>query len=398
MRKKIFHLLFVFSLSQAYAQPVLKSMLRLPDTGQTSSYTATFGEDNDYTIHTPRFKPDSVGTTFVTVDSITGLMWSELDGSEMTYPSAVNYCNSYALGNYTDWRLPTAHEAFSILNHQHTNPALDPAVFQASAAEYWWTSSHQVNDTNKMWVTNAGGGIGNHPKSETISAGGTKKFFTRCVRDMQAPTQIASHFIVNANGTISDELTGLMWQKISYNDSLTWEDALQYADSFSLAGYSDWRLPNIKEIHSINDESLINPSLNTNYFSNAVIGKYWSSTTLPNQTTKAWYLDTKFGITTYANKTNKLRLFLVRGNGDVLISAIEVNQNMPIELYPNPSKNSLQIKGIKMGTSVLIFNSQGQCVLKTRYDDSLDISALPEGIYYINLEGMQGIQFVKNQE
>ena len=36
-------------------------------------------------------------------------------------------------------------------------------------------------------------------------------------------------------------------------------------------------------IQSINDETLINPSLNTNYFNITSAKKYWSSTTLPNQ-------------------------------------------------------------------------------------------------------------------
>lgn len=390
MRKKIFHLLFVFSLSQAYAQPVLKSMLRLPDTGQTSSYTATFGEDNDYTIHAPRFKPDSVGTTFVTVDSITGLMWSELDGSEMTYSSAVNYCNSYTLGNYTDWRLPTAHEAFSILNHQHTNPALDPTVFQTSAAEYWWSSTLQVNDTNKVWVTNAGGGIGNHPKTETISAGGTKKFFTRCVRDIHTPTPVANHFIDNNNGTISDAITSLYWQKVSYSDSLTWEDALQYADTFSLAGYSDWRLPNIKEMQSINDESLFNPSINTNFFTNAIIGKYWSSTTLPNFTAKAWYLDTKFGVTTYANKTNKLRVYLVRGN-DILNNNIdEITESTQLEIYPNPCSTNLKLKGVSMGSIINIFSISGELIYTNNYSGSIDLTGFSKGLYILQVKNKSG--------
>jgi hypothetical protein len=394
MRKKIFHLLFILSLSHAYAQPVLKSMLKLPDTGATSSYTNTFGEDNDYTFNAPRFKPDSVGTTFVTVDSITGLMWSELDGTEMTYPSAVNFCNSYALGNYTDWRLPTAHEAFSILNHQHTNPALDPAVFQTSAAEYWWTSTHQVNDTNKQWVTNAGGGIGNHPKTETISAGGTKKFFTRCVRDMHTPTTVANHFINNNDGTISDALTGLYWQKVSYSDSLTWEDALQYADTFSLAGYSDWRLPNIKEIHSINDENIINPSINTTFFTNAVIGKYWSSTTLPNFTGKAWYLDTKFGITTYANKTNKLLLYLVRGNGILTNSIAESKAKDVLKIFPNPCSSILTVEGLMKGEAFAIYNLVGDIIISDRYAGSIDLSGFAEGMYMLQTK-CQYLRFIK---
>ena len=42
---------FLFLSSVSLAQSVTKSILLLPDTGQTNSYTTTFGEDNDYSIN-----------------------------------------------------------------------------------------------------------------------------------------------------------------------------------------------------------------------------------------------------------------------------------------------------------------------------------------------------------
>ena len=38
-----------------FSQSVSRTILLLPDTGQTSSYTSTFGEDHDYSINTPAF-------------------------------------------------------------------------------------------------------------------------------------------------------------------------------------------------------------------------------------------------------------------------------------------------------------------------------------------------------
>ena len=101
----------------------------------------------------------------------------------MTYESAIAYCSSLALGGYDDWRLPTCLELFSINNFDYTNPALNSTVFVKTVAEYWWTSETQVGDAAKVWVVNAGGGIGNHPKNETVSAGGTKKIHVRAVRN-----------------------------------------------------------------------------------------------------------------------------------------------------------------------------------------------------------------------
>ncbi|MDD3859559.1 MAG: DUF1566 domain-containing protein [Bacteroidales bacterium] len=64
----------------------------------------------------------------------------------------------------------------------------------------------------------------------------------------------------NGNGTVTDNNTGLMWAQtpdlngdgtINVDDKLSWEDATAAADTFSLAGYDDWRLPTIKEQYSL---------------------------------------------------------------------------------------------------------------------------------------------------
>lgn len=157
-------------------------MDKLPDTGQSKSYTDTLGEDSDYTINAPELIDNLDGTI---TDKITGLMWQKVDGGEMTHSSALQYADSLTLGSFTDWRLPIAFEIYSIQNLQVNNPALNTTYFTKSNAEYWWTSDLQVNDNSRVWVSNAGGGIGNHLKSETISAGGTKRYHARAVRNIK---------------------------------------------------------------------------------------------------------------------------------------------------------------------------------------------------------------------
>ncbi len=89
----------------------------------------------------------------------------------------------------------------------------------------------------------------------------------------------------NGDGTITDNITGLMWSQspdldnngvINYNDKLTYDEALSDSKTFSLAGYSDWRLPTIKELYSLIIFSGLDvdptsgfgatPFINTNYF------------------------------------------------------------------------------------------------------------------------------------
>ena len=64
----------------------------------------------------------------------------------------------------------------------------------------------------------------------------------------------------NGDGTVSDLVTGLMWQKspdtngdgvISFADKMIFDQALAAAPSLNLAGYTDWRLPSIKELYSL---------------------------------------------------------------------------------------------------------------------------------------------------
>ena len=58
----------------------------------------------------------------------------------------------------------------------------------------------------------------------------------------------------NADGTVTDLITGLMWQK-QLGTKLTWRDAGHGAGTLTLGGHSDWRLPTIKELYSLMDFS-----------------------------------------------------------------------------------------------------------------------------------------------
>ena len=152
--------------------------------------------------------------------------------------------------------------------------------------------------------------------SETESGGGTKIFDVRAVRSPITTTFSVTHFTDNGNGAITDNFTGLVWQKIQSPDSMTWENALVYCNNLSLAGKTDWRLPNIREIQSLNEVNLVNPSFDINYFPNVLSGTYWSSTTMINMDTIAWDINTYFGIVSYNSKTSQKHVLAVRGGLD----------------------------------------------------------------------------------
>ena len=233
------------------------SELKLPDTGQTLDATATFGEDSDYTINPPALTDNGDGTI---TDTVTGLMWQKVDAGELTWASAVANASAQTTGGYSDWRLPTPAELFSILNHNN-NPALDQTKFpNSNSADYWWTSDIYGTDSTKVWCTNAGGGLGPKPITETISAGGTLRYNARYVRGGKPNN--SHNYINNNDGTITDADTGLMWTQLPAT-AMNWNSALSYTENLTLAGYGDWRLPNVKEMQTLIDFTLTNATTTT---------------------------------------------------------------------------------------------------------------------------------------
>lgn len=57
----------------------------------------------------------------------------------------------------------------------------------------------------------------------------------------------------NRDGTVTDLVTGLIWQKTPDFVKRTQDDAEAYARKLKLAGHDDWRLPTIKELFSLAD-------------------------------------------------------------------------------------------------------------------------------------------------
>jgi hypothetical protein len=92
-------------------------------------------------------------------------------------------------------------------------------------------------------------------------------------------------FVDNGNNTISDTKRKLMWQKLSVGQ-FTWQGAIDYCNGLVLAGFSDWRLPHVKELMSIVDYNKVNPAIDTTFFPNG--NDSWSSTNSAGYTSQAW--------------------------------------------------------------------------------------------------------------
>ncbi|RJR18073.1 MAG: DUF1566 domain-containing protein [Nitrospiraceae bacterium] len=117
----------------------------------------------------------------------------------------------------------------------------------------------------------------------------------------------------NGNGTVTDNVSGLMWQKEDNNTTYKWAAALTYCGDLALGGYSDWRLPDEFELMGIVDYGTYNPSINTTYFPGTEASGYWSSTPYANDSSSAWDVYFYSGDVSYYSKSGNYYVRCVRG-------------------------------------------------------------------------------------
>jgi len=126
----------------------------------------------------------------------------------------------------------------------------------------------------------------------------------------------------NGNGTVTDLNTGLMWQQgddqnecaeYSYG-CYTWEEAGAYCDALTLAGYTDWRLPDRRELVSIVNYAIASPgpTIDTRYFPNCRSSYYWSGSTYAYSPYTAWNVSFGLGSVGWVTKAGHYHVRCVR--------------------------------------------------------------------------------------
>jgi len=129
-------------------------------------------------------------------------------------------------------------------------------------------------------------------------------------------------FADQGDGTVLDLLTGLVWsrdadpmvrrdpdfddQGVAGDGAVDWARALAYVDKLNaeaFLGYTDWRLPNRRELMSLVDYGRSGPALPLYHpFEQIAAGPYWSATSLYENPSRAWTLDPDDGMVWYAAK------------------------------------------------------------------------------------------------
>lgn len=280
------------SISTGYA--ATEGGYAIVDTGQTSTFgndgtisssTAAKsypGQDAAYSGNQANYVDNGDGTV---TDLVTGLMW-EKGYSTMSWSDAQDNADNVTTGGYDDWRVPTIKELYSLIDFSgnqgsgvspesatapsNAEPFIDTSAFDfeyPTTGRYidaqYVTSTVYTSDVMNgqqcfFGVNFADGRIKCYPTSSSRHAGGSWE-----VRYVRGNADYGDNdFTDNGDGTVTDTATGLMWSTIDSGDvalnlgvdgAMTWQDALQFVESSTYAGYDDWRLPDAKELQSIVD-------------------------------------------------------------------------------------------------------------------------------------------------
>lgn len=321
----------------------------LPQTGQTNSVAA--GDDGDVQAGLAAPNPRFTRTgTYTVLDNLTGLLWYISMDNQSYYEywhSAVSDADDAITPldiGAVDWRLPNIREMLSLMDLGESGPALPeghPFQNVQTNANYWTSTTLYTNGTSYAWQVNMADGspsIANRyelngqfyamvygptaqPQAYVHKTGQTNSVVAGDDgAEQKGYVQSGDRFTDNGNYTISDNRTGLMWlQAMDACGETTWAGAVEYCENLNYGGYTDWRLPNARELESMVDYSKggYSGALPEDHpFTDMDLrsGSYfWSSTTLNSDTNIAVDLNLYTGMLSGATKDIEMKVWPVRG-------------------------------------------------------------------------------------
>jgi hypothetical protein len=167
MKKQItlLTLLFFTLCTQAIPWPI-------PDSGQTESFTDTFGEDSDYNINPRSYTkldengndlPDSATSWAMVRDNVTCLIWEVKTDDRSIHDRDNQYnwndaetdfiktLNNQQFAGVSDWRMPTINELASIVDLGTYKPSIDTRFFPGTMSAFYWSSTSHAYLTASAW-------------------------------------------------------------------------------------------------------------------------------------------------------------------------------------------------------------------------------------------------------
>jgi hypothetical protein len=216
------------------------------------------GQDGDVRVDVPVY----VTTPKLVTDLRTGLMWRRAPLPPQSQQQASDVCTGQDYQGYSGWRLPSRLELVSVLDYGALGARIDHDAFPDVKALPLWsgTTFAMAPPGSEVWGVDLGCSLACMPTmGGSGSTGGLypgNPLPALCVRG--APL-VTGDFGPAMNGAVTDASTGLTWTVEVSPAGTSWADALAYCrDMLSaeeLGGFSDWRLPSIKELQTIVDDT-----------------------------------------------------------------------------------------------------------------------------------------------
>ena len=121
-------------------------------------------------------------------------------------------------------------------------------------------------------------------------------------------------------GVVKDDIYKLMWQDGDLSPhEMTHDEAVHYCENLNSAGFNDWRLPTIKELLSITDDTRFEPAINK-AFKNVAYETtdhrgerwYWSQTKSAGASSSVWVVNSNDGFVGWRDVSSRRFVRCVR--------------------------------------------------------------------------------------
>ena len=263
----------------------------------------------------PRFSDHG----YAVLDHLTGLMWTK-DASLTEFPlswrEALSFVDEMEQSNrfgFNNWKIPSKKELFSLVSHMQINPALPKGhPFVNVFNGYYWTSTEVSRYPSQAWYIHFGGGrVFKGMKQSSYMVWPVREALSDedPVVGSREELPLPKVRFFDYGQSVIDRYTGLEWTKDAspVSGSLTWRAALRAVNVMNTEqtyGFSDWRLPNVRELESLTYIGSHSPALPPGHPFEAVQEYYWTSTTSTFEPTYAWVLYMVDGAVGVGFKTN----------------------------------------------------------------------------------------------
>ncbi len=130
--------------------------------------------------------------------------------------------------------------------------------------------------------------------------------------DLNGGAPNAMSYTDHPDGTVTDDVTGLIWQQAVDAGTYDWAGAMAFCEALDLAMHTDWRLPSRIELVSILDYDDTNPAIREVAFPGTPSEEFWSSTLGAGGASMAWQVSFDEGVVRDASVENTYRVRCVR--------------------------------------------------------------------------------------